>query len=63
MYPGLEVIKKFMLNSTEHKISIAHNTKMLKIKTFLAFKILSVVFIILINNTNNTMSMIKFMLS
>ena len=37
-----------MLNSTEHKIPIAHKTKILK-KVFLAFKPSDVVFIILIN--------------
>ena len=35
----------FMLNSTEHELK----TKMLKIKTFLAFKLSDVLFIMLIN--------------
>ena len=37
-----------MLNSTKHVISTAHKTKIQK-KTFLAFKLSDVVFIILIN--------------
>ena len=38
----------FILNSTEHEISTAHKTKMLK-KTFLAFKLSDVVLIMLVN--------------
>ena len=39
-----------MLNSTEHDISTAlKKTKKLKIKTFLAFKLSKVLFIVLIN--------------
>ena len=37
-----------MLNSTEHESSTAHKIKMLK-KTFLAFKLSDIVFIMLIN--------------
>ena len=59
----------FILNSTEHEISTAHQTKMLE-KIPFAFKLLRVVFIKLINFKMPTivgiltfMSMINFMLS
>ena len=59
-----------MLNSTEHEISIAHKTKIMKIKTFVEFKLSNVVFILLINVKMSTivgiltfMSIINFMLS
>ena len=38
-----------MLNSMEHEISTSLNDKMLKILTFLAFKLSDVVFVMLIN--------------
>ena len=57
-----------MLNSTEHEISAAKNAK--KIRTFLAFRLSDVVYIMLINvkmptivDTLTFMSMINFMLS
>ena len=61
----------FMLNSTEHEISTAHNKlKCWKIMTFLAFKLSGVWFIKLINVKMPTMagilpfmSLINFMLS
>ena len=61
----------FMLNSTEHEISTAHKTKMLKkIKIVLAYKLSDVVFIMLINFKMPTvvgiltfMSMINFFFS
>ena len=53
-----------MLNLTEHEILSAHKTKMLKIYTFLAFKLSNVIFIMLINVKILTlMSMINFVLS
>ena len=62
---------KTCLCSTEHEISTAHKTKMLKnIKIFLAFNLSDVVFIMLINVKMPTivgiltfMSMMNFMLS
>ena len=67
---GPEVEKKFMLNSTEHEISTAHKTKMLKNKYFSCFSNSDVVFIMLINVKMPTivgiltfMSTINFMLS
>ena len=41
-----------MLISTEHEISIAHKNLNAEIKTFLAFKLSTVVFIILLNVKN-----------
>ena len=38
-----------MLNSTEHEISTAHKTTVLKNRQFLAFKLSDVIFIMLIN--------------
>ena len=63
--------RAFMLNSSEHEISIASKKlKYLIIKTFLAFKLSYVVFIMLITVKMTTtvgiltfMSMINFMLS
>ena len=37
MDPGPAAKKLFMLNSTEHEISTAHKTKMLKKKIFTCF--------------------------
>ena len=59
----------FILNSTEHEISTAYkNPKAKKIKTFLAFKLSNVAFIMLINVKMPTivgiltfMSIINFM--
>ena len=45
--PG--VLKMFMLNSTEHENATAYKIKVLKMKTFLAFKLLDFVFTMLIN--------------
>ena len=63
LYIGHEVIKLFMLNSTENEISNAHKTKMLTIEDFF----LLVVSIMLINVKMSTiggiltfMSMINF---
>ena len=60
----------FMLNSTEHEISTAYKIGVLKMKTFLAFRFLDFVFIMLINVKMPTivgiltfMSMINLMLS
>ena len=39
----------FMLNSTEHEISTAHKTHMLKNKDLFAFKLTYVLIIMLIN--------------
>ena len=59
-----------MLNSTEHEIITAHKTKLLKMMTFLAFKLSNGVFVMLINVKMPTivgiltfMSMINFMLN
>ena len=47
---GPEIIKPFMLNSTEHEFTIAHKKlKCWKLKIFLGFKYLDAVFIMLIN--------------
>ena len=58
-----------MLNRSEHEISTVHKTKMLKNKTFIAFKLSDVVFVMLINIKMppyvvilTFMSMINFML-
>ena len=60
----------FMFNSAEHELSMFIKTKMLKIKTFHAFKPSYVVFIMLINVYMPTvvgiltfMSMINFILT
>ena len=45
--PGLETF--FMLNSTEQDISIAHKTKMMKIKSFLAFRLSDISCMMLVN--------------
>ena len=58
-----------MLNATEHEISTAHKTKMLKKEPFLAFRLSDVVFTMLINvkmpaivGILTFISMISFML-
>ena len=61
----------FMLNSTEHEISTAHKSKMLKkVDFFIAFNLSDMLFILLINVKMPTivgiltfMSRINFMLS
>ena len=44
--PRPQGLKRVILNSTEHDILTAKKTKMLKTKTFLALKLLYVVFIL-----------------
>ena len=58
-----------MLNSTEHEISIAHKTEMLKHDSYLLLQNSDIVFILLINvkmltivSILTVMSMINFML-
>ena len=68
---GCEITKLFSCSkSIEHEILAAHKTKILKIKTFIAFRLSDVVLILLINVKMPTivgiltlMSKINFMLT